>query len=160
MKISAANCTPVSPQYRISLPLEWKPALGSALALALGSALALALGSAPCSKLPKSRYLLPALVNAVQSPNAPYMAATLACTTSINCATVMRLGNAWGFIMRSGRSPSAVKGMSCSGIISPMVPFCPHRLANLSPMRGLRSSRIRTLTWRACGSPAKYTWST
>ena len=45
----------------------------------------------------------------------------------------------------SGFIPSAVKGISASGITSPTVPFCPQRLQNLSPIAGTRSSLIRTL---------------
>ena len=38
--------------------------------------------------------------------------------------------------MISGFSPSAVNGISCSGIILPIVPFCPWRELNLSPITG------------------------
>ena len=52
-------------------------------------------------------------------------------------------GNACGLIIKSGLTPSSVKGMSHSRIIIPMVPFCPARLAILSPIDGIRSSLIR-----------------
>ena len=57
----------------------------------------------------------------------------------------MRLGSAWGLMMISGRMPSALNGISSSLIMSPIVPFCPHLLQNLSPITGILSSRTRTL---------------
>ena len=45
-----------------------------------------------------------------------------------------------------GRAPSAVKGMSSCRYVMPIVPFCPWREANLSPICGMRTERTRTLT--------------
>ena len=69
------------------------------------------------------------------------------------CPIVIRDGIACGLIIKSGRIPSAVKGISCSGIISPMVPFCPEREAILSPIAGIRSSLIRTFAILNPSSP-------
>ena len=57
----------------------------------------------------------------------------------------MRLGNACGLTIISGRIPSAVVGISASGNMMPIVPFCPALDANLSPMAGIRSCLIRIL---------------
>ena len=54
---------------------------------------------------------------------------------------VMREGMAWGLMMRSGTMPSAVQGMSSCVYVIPIVPFCPCRLANLSPTCGMRIDR-------------------
>lgn len=64
-------------------------------------------------------------------------------------------GIACGLMIISGRIPSAVKGMSTSGTMFPHVPFCPHRLENLSPITGLRS--VRSLTCRNKIS-VEYVW--
>ena len=61
---------------------------------------------------------------------------------------------AWGLIIISGRNPSRVKGISCSGIIIPMVPFCPERDAILSPIAGMRSSLILIFAMRVPSSPS------
>ena len=44
--------------------------------------------------------------------------------------------------------------MSSSGIIIPIVPFCPAREHSLSPIAGMRSSRIRTFAMRFPSSPS------
>ena len=98
--------------------------------------------------LPNVACLFPRFTNAVQSPNAPYTTHAFAMIVSTNCPMVMRDGNACGFTIKSGRTPSAVNGISFSGIMRPTVPFWPHRDANLSPMFGARSSRMRTLAMR------------
>ena len=54
----------------------------------------------------------------------------------------------------SGLTPSAVKGISSSGIIRPIVPFCPHLEAILSPIAGKRSSRILTFAILNPSSPS------
>ena len=61
---------------------------------------------------------------------------------------VIREGSAWGLIIKSGRMPLALNGMSSSDKTIPHVPFWPAREANLSPMLGIRSSQIRILTVR------------
>ena len=53
-------------------------------------------------------------------------------------------GRACGFTIMSGRIPSSVKGIFASGITRPIVPFCPHREQNLSPMLGILSFLTRT----------------
>ena len=75
-------------------------------------------------------------------------------TVSTSCPIVILDGNAWGLMIISGRRPSAVKGMSDSGIINPIVPFWPHRLQNLSPIAGILSSRILTLAILNPSSPS------
>ena len=54
----------------------------------------------------------------------------------------------------SGFLPSAVKGISTSGTIKPMVPFCPHLLQNLSPIAGILSSLILTFAILNPSSPS------
>ena len=66
---------------------------------------------------------------------------------------VIRDGIACGLIIKSGRIPSAVKGMSSSGIMRPIVPFCPLREAILSPIAGILSSRILTFAILKPSSP-------
>ena len=61
---------------------------------------------------------------------------------------------ACGLIIKSGRIPSAVNGIFSSGIIRPNVPFCPARLAILSPIAGILSSRILTLAILKPSSPS------
>ncbi len=53
---------------------------------------------------------------------------------SISCAMVIRLGMACGFTMMSGTIPSTDQGMSSCRYVIPIVPFCPCRDANLSPI--------------------------
>ena len=73
---------------------------------------------------------------------------------STNCPIVILDGNACGLIIISGRIPSRVKGISLSGIINPIVPFCPTRDANLSPIAGCRCSHIRTFAILSPSSPS------
>ena len=61
---------------------------------------------------------------------------------------VMREGMAWGLMMMSGEMPSDVKGMSSCGSTIPITPFWPWRDESLSPILGMRSARVRTLTYR------------
>ena len=96
----------------------------------------------------------PLFTNAVQSPVAPYIADALPVIVSTNCPMVIREGIAWGLIIKSGRIPSAVNGISRSGITKPIVPFCPALDAILSPIFGIRSSRTRTLAIRVPISPS------
>ena len=67
---------------------------------------------------------------------------------------VIRDGNACGLIIKSGRIPSAVNGISSSGIMSPKVPFWPALEAILSPIAGTRSSRTRILAILVPSSPS------
>ncbi len=55
--------------------------------------------------------------------------------------------------MRSGRVPSSAYGISDSGIINPIVPFCPAREAILSPIAGILSSRNLTFATLNPSSP-------
>ena len=96
----------------------------------------------------------PFVSNAVQSPNPPYVTHAFPNKHSINCPIVIREGRACGLIIKSGRMPSFVKGMSSSGIIKPSVPFCPALEAILSPMAGMRSSRMRIFAIRVPSSPS------
>jgi len=66
----------------------------------------------------------------------------------------MRDGRAWGLMIMSGRTPLALNGMSFSGTIRPMVPFCPAREAILSPMAGTRVWHMRILATRSPGAPS------
>lgn len=66
---------------------------------------------------------------------------TLLMRASTRWPMVMREGMAWGLMMRSGTMPSAVQGMSSWLYVMPMVPFCPCRLANLSPIWGTLMER-------------------
>ena len=95
----------------------------------------------------------PLLAKAVQSPNAPYIAPVFPAKHSTSCPMVIRLGRACGLMIRSGRTPSAVKGISSSGITRPTVPFCPHRLHTLSPISGIRTCLTRTLAVRKPSPP-------
>ena len=74
--------------------------------------------------------------------------------SSTNCPIVIRDGIACGLIIKSGRIPSAVNGISSSGITKPIVPFCPEREAILSPMAGKRSSRMRIFAILNPSSPS------
>lgn len=65
---------------------------------------------------------------------------------SINCAIVIRLGIACGFTIMSGTIPSNDQGMSSWRYVIPIVPFCPCREANLSPIWGTRTFLMRTCT--------------
>ena len=78
---------------------------------------------------------------------------TLPKSDSIICPIVIRDGIACGFMIRSGRRPSAVNGIFSSGMISPIVPFCPDLDANLSPCAGNRSSRTLTFATLNPSSP-------
>ena len=73
---------------------------------------------------------------------------------STSCPIVMRDGSACGLIIKSGLTPSAVNGISSSGIMRPIVPFCPAREAILSPIAGTRSSRILILAILNPSSPS------
>ena len=87
----------------MSFPLEWNPAF--------------------VSISPNTPILEPSLLNAVQSPNAPYCAQAFPVIHSTNCPIVIRDGSACGLIIISGLRPSRVNGISCSGTTKPMVPF-------------------------------------
>ena len=50
--------------------------------------------------------------------------------------------------MMSGTTPSAVNGMSSWRYVIPIVPFCPWREANLSPIWGMRTFLTLTLVKR------------
>jgi hypothetical protein len=74
---------------------------------------------------------------------------------------VMRDGMACGLTMMSGEMPSAVNGMSSCVYVMPQVPFWPWRDENLSPICGVRTERMRTLTKRRPWSlVVSSTWST
>ena len=66
----------------------------------------------------------------------------------------MRLGIACGFIIISGRMPSAVQGISHSRKIIPIVPFCPALEQNLSPICGTLSPLILTFAILLPSSPS------
>mmetsp|Transcript_17194 Transcript_17194/g.58084 ORF Transcript_17194/g.58084 Transcript_17194/m.58084 type:complete len:242 (+) Transcript_17194:510-1235(+) len=83
-------------------------------------------------------------VNGVASPSLPVSAPTLDCRHSTRCPTVMREGMACGLTMISGVMPSRVQGMSSCRYVMPIVPFWPWREANLSPICGVRTARVRT----------------
>ena len=103
MKISVGICCPVIPLYKISLPCFSKLFFSN---------------SDPT--LSKSNG-----INTLPSPVVPSKLHTFANTHSTKCPTVIRLGIAWGLIIISGTIPSFVKGISCSGNIIPITPFCP-----------------------------------
>ena len=111
--------------YNNWLPLEWNPTSRR--------------------RLPKYLFFDPLFIKAVQSPKPPYKQHALPINVSTNCPIVIRDGNAWGLIIISGFKPSSVNGISSSGIIKPIVPFCPHLEQNLSPIAGTRSLRTLTL---------------
>ena len=134
MNISTLICSPVCPLYKISFALELKPAR--------------------VNSLPNIECFDPVLLNAVHSPKAPYSQHALPITVSNSCPIVIRLGSACGLMIISGRMPSALNGISSSSIMSPMVPFCPQRLQNLSPITGVLSSRTRTFAIRKPSSPS------
>ena len=75
----------------------------------------------------------------------PLSTHTLPIITSKICPKVIRLGNACGFIIISGTIPFLVKGISSAGNTIPIVPFCPKREQNLSPISGILSFRKRNL---------------
>lgn len=82
------------------------------------------------------------------------------CKHSIRCPIVMRLGIAWGFTIKSGDIPSHVNGMSSCLYVMPQVPFCPCRLANLSPICGIRTDRTLTLqNLKPSDDTVSITWS-
>ena len=64
------------------------------------------------------------------------LAAALPAMLSISIPIVIRDGMACGLIIISGFKPSSVYGISCSGMILPIVPFCPCLDENLSPITG------------------------
>ena len=84
----------------------------------------------------------------MQSLYPPNVALALPNIHSISCPIVILLGIACGFIIISGEMPSALNGICSCGYIIPTVPFCAHREANLSPIIGILSVRIRILTNR------------
>ena len=51
------------------------------------------------------------------------------------------VGQAHGFMMRSGQMPRSEKGRSACCTMVPTTPFCPCRLLNLSPTSGRRVCR-------------------
>ena len=134
MNNSIFNCSPVSPLYNISFPVELYPILFKIF--------------------PNTSCFGPLLLNAVQSPNPPNIAQPLPINVSTNCPIVILLGNACGLIIKSGLIPFSVNGILFSGIISPTVPFCPHLLQNLSPIAGILSSLILTFAIRNPSSPS------
>ena len=96
----------------------------------------------------------PLFLKAVQSPNPPIIEHALPNKLSTNCPIVIRDGIACGLIMISGRIPSSVNGILSSGINKPIVPFCPQREQNLSPIPGIRSLRTLTFAKRNPCSPS------
>ena len=88
------------------------------------------------------------VVYGVESIPQPNFKPTFVMIDSTNCPIVIRLGIACGLIIISGFTPSLVNGISHSGIIAPIVPFCPHLEQNLSPIDGILCSRIRTFAIR------------
>src|SRR5580700_3601459 len=111
MKISASRRRPVIPSNRVSRPDGWRPS-------------AFRLSRSASSRSPE---------NAVPSIVRPSSEPTLPPSISRTWATVIRDGIACGLIRRSGVMPSRVYGMFSGLTISPMTPFWPCRLANLSP---------------------------
>lgn len=77
--------------------------------------------------------------------NRPLITATLATKHSMTCPMVIREGMQCGLTIISGTMPSNVNGRSSWRNVIPHVPFCPCRLANLSPICGIRTDRMRTL---------------
>ena len=61
---------------------------------------------------------------------------------------------ACGLIIKSGLIPSSVNGISSSGIIKPIVPFCPLLEAILSPIAGILSSLTLTFAILNPSSPS------
>ena len=82
--------------------------------------------------------------NAVPWWNFPAHAPALLPKSSIILPTVIRDGNPWGFIIKSGQTPLSLKGMSSCRTILPTTPFCPCLLLNLSPSSGRLVCLIRT----------------
>ena len=134
MNISDSIFSPVIPLYKTSLPDECRPAFDKIR--------------------PNDANWLSSDVNAVQSPCAPLTKHALPIIHSTSCPIVIRVGSACGLIMRSGRNPLRVNGISASLITIPIVPFCPERDAILSPIAGKRSSRIRTFAILVPSSPS------
>ena len=97
------------------------------------------------SILPKRTSFGPLVFQAVQSPKAPYNEQAFPTRDSIKCPIVILDGKACGLTIISGLTPLAEKGISDSGKIIPIVPFCPARLQNLSPIDG--SLSCLTLTF-------------
>eukprot|EP00960_Hanusia_phi_P030336 748533-Hanusia_phi.AAC.2 len=129
------------PDVSSSLPPKWYPCSTSVSEIA-------------CTELAVD-------ANAVASANFPFMSAAFPPSISSSLPTVMREGNPWGFMMRSGQRPSSVKGMSSWGMMMPVTPFCPCLDENLSPSSGRRVVLISTFT-RKCSSwlEVRRTWST
>ncbi len=92
--------------------------------------------------------------NAVALIRRPSREPTLPPSISSICPMVIRLGIAWGLMIRSGVIPDSVNGISSEGWMRPMTPFWPCRDANLSPTSGTRRSRVRTFTRREEFSPS------
>ena len=82
--------------------------------------------------------------NAVPWWNFPAHAPALLPKSSIILPTVIRDGNPWGFIIKSGQTPLSLKGMSSCRTMLPTTPFCPCRLLNLSPSSGRLVCLIKT----------------
>ena len=85
----------------------------------------------------------------VPSPHRASMQQSLPSRHSSIWPTVMREGRPWGDTMRSGTTPSTVKGMSASGRIMPMTPFWPWCEESLSPISGTRTASRQTRASRA-----------
>ncbi len=126
MKISASIRRPVCPSYRTSLPLCRNP---NSAKLVLRS-----FSFSPEKALP--------------STARPSILPTLPPIISNTCATVIRDGIACGLMIRSGVIPCSVNGIPSAGTKCPMTPFCPCRLANLSPISGTLWSRTLILAIR------------
>ena len=123
MKTSAGNFLPVRPSYIVSLPEYSKPRASMAC---FTSSIFSPTNAEPSNLLPRS------------AADLPHM-------DSMNMPTVMREGNAWGFMSTSGVTPSAVYGKSSLLASIPSTPFWPWREANLSPISGILTSRTRIL---------------
>lgn len=125
MNICASSGLPVCPEYIFSQPYCWYPHWCNSCAIICTGSM---------------------WSNGVASLVLPLSTATLPEMHSMSCPTVIRLGMHSGFMMMSGVIPSRVNGMSSCLHMNPQVPFCAMRLANLSPISGMRTSRTRILT--------------
>ena len=117
---SPSILSPVTPSYNASFPSFLKPDSKSIF-----------LSSSSLTSL-----------NGVPSISSALRLAAFPASISIKCPIVILVGIAWGFRIKSGFTPSAVNGMSSSGIIIPTTPFCPCLLENLSPNSGIISLLI------------------